>query len=47
MKKICVRYAFRNIGKTADAYYGNGCAYKDCGDIRLQDFMGIRTRIMF
>lgn len=38
-----MKLGFVNIGKTADRYYGEGYQYKCFGNIRILDFMGIRT----
>lgn len=34
---------FKNIGETADRYFGVGYQYKDFHNIRIVSFMGIRT----
>lgn len=34
---------FKNVGKTADRYFGTGYQYKDFRLIRILSFMGIRT----
>ena len=34
---------FKNVGKTADRYFGTGYQYKDFRLIRILDFMSIKT----
>ena len=34
---------FKNIGRTCDRYEGTGYKYKDFGNIRIINFMGIRN----